>query len=176
MEPNPTEVAPWYLRNINQALALDSTTGNVYMRTGFAGNIVIEGNVQIPGTVTVDSTPEDPVHVHLDEIGTSGILNVPYMPIGNTNVTVTINSWSNVTNSVMQTAIISNVISDGTVVYAQTCSSRSDIAISGGDGLGAIQPGRDVNGNTDVLVYTVAWTQPNTDLLWKLAWDEFTNN
>nr|NDG05948.1 hypothetical protein [Oxalobacteraceae bacterium] len=88
-EPNPTEVAPWYLRNITQALALDEVTGNVYMRTGFAGNIVIEGNVQIPGTVTVDSTPENPVHVHLDEIGTSGILNVPYMPIGNTNVTVT---------------------------------------------------------------------------------------
>ena len=32
-EPNPSNVAPWYLRNINQALALDSTTGNVYVRT-----------------------------------------------------------------------------------------------------------------------------------------------
>jgi hypothetical protein len=87
--PDPSQVAPWYLRNITQALALDETTGNVYVRTGFAGNIVIEGNVNIPGTVTVNSSAEDPVHVHLDEIGTSGILNVPYMPIGNTNVTVT---------------------------------------------------------------------------------------
>jgi hypothetical protein len=87
--PDPSQVAPWYLRNITQALALDETTGNVYVRTGFTGNIVIEGNVNIPGTVTVDSTPENPVHVHVDEIGTSGILNVPYMPIGNTNVAVT---------------------------------------------------------------------------------------
>ena len=87
--PEPTEVAPWYLRNITQALALDETTGNVYVRTGFAGNIVIEGNVNIPGTVNVASSAENPVHVHLDEIGTSGILDVPYMPIGNTNVVVT---------------------------------------------------------------------------------------
>ena len=29
--PDPTQVAPWYLRNITQALALDSATGNVFM-------------------------------------------------------------------------------------------------------------------------------------------------
>jgi hypothetical protein len=78
---------------LNQ-LYFDSATGeivyyHVYVRTGFAGNIVIEGNVNIPGTVNVASSPENPVHVHLDEIGTSGILDVPYMPIGNTNVVVT---------------------------------------------------------------------------------------
>ncbi len=28
--PEPTEVSPWYLRNITQALALDETSGNVY--------------------------------------------------------------------------------------------------------------------------------------------------
>jgi hypothetical protein len=63
MEPNPSEVAPWYLRNINQALALDSATGNVYVRTnaeinfGNVGNIIINdvgvtslGNVDISGT------------------------------------------------------------------------------------------------------------------------------
>lgn len=49
--PDPSNVAPWYLRNINQALALDETSGNVYVRTGFTGNIVIEGNVNIPGNV-----------------------------------------------------------------------------------------------------------------------------
>ena len=31
--PDPSNVAPWYLRNINQALALDETSGNVYVRT-----------------------------------------------------------------------------------------------------------------------------------------------
>lgn len=39
--PEPTEVSPWYLRNINQALALDSSTGNVFLRTGTAGGSLI---------------------------------------------------------------------------------------------------------------------------------------
>lgn len=52
--------------------------------TTFDGNIIIEGDVNIPGTVTVNSTPADPVHSHITEVGTSGILNVPYLPIGGT--------------------------------------------------------------------------------------------
>lgn len=36
-EPNPSTVSPWYLRNITQALALDSSTGNVYVRTNLSG-------------------------------------------------------------------------------------------------------------------------------------------
>ena len=56
--------------------------------TSFDGNIVIEGDVNIPGTVTVNSTPEDPVHTHITEVGTSGILTTPYLPIGGT---VTVN-------------------------------------------------------------------------------------
>lgn len=42
--PEPTEVAPWYLRNITQALALDETSGNVYIRTD--ANVSI-GNANI---------------------------------------------------------------------------------------------------------------------------------
>lgn len=65
--PEPTEVAPWYLRNINQALGLDEATGNVFLRTDATiignvsvGNVAIGalGNVDISGTtlpVTVDS-------------------------------------------------------------------------------------------------------------------------
>lgn len=75
--PDPTAVAPWYLRNITQALALDDASGNVYVRTGFQGNIVISGNVNIPGNIDC----------HISEIGTSGNLTVPYMPIGG-NVTI----------------------------------------------------------------------------------------
>ena len=92
------------------------------------------------------------------------------------NPSITIGSWSNVANSTVQTSIISNVITDGTTVFAQTASSRSDIAVTDGPALNGIQLGRDVNGNTDVLVYAVAWTQANTDILWKLAWNEYTNN
>lgn len=48
--PEPTEVAPWYLRNITQALALDSASGNVYVRT----NSTIVGNVSV-GNVAIGS-------------------------------------------------------------------------------------------------------------------------
>ena len=50
--PEPTEVAPWYLRNITQALALDETTGNVYVRTGITGDVIIDwsnSSMKIPG-------------------------------------------------------------------------------------------------------------------------------
>jgi hypothetical protein len=97
--PEPSNVAPWYLRNINQALALDEASGNVFLRTGFEGNIIITGNVEIPGTVTVNSSPEDPVHVHLDEVGTSGILDVPYLPIGGNVIVTSGNINANVTGS-----------------------------------------------------------------------------
>lgn len=82
MEPDPSTVAPWYLRNINQALALDSLTGNVFIRTGFEGNIIISGNVNIPGNIDA----------HISEIGTSGNLTVPWMPVsidGNSSVSIT---------------------------------------------------------------------------------------
>jgi hypothetical protein len=39
-EPNPSNVAPWYLRNINEALELDPITGNVFVRTGITGNVI----------------------------------------------------------------------------------------------------------------------------------------
>jgi cytoskeletal protein CcmA (bactofilin family) len=75
--PEPSNVAPWYLRNINQALELNEDTGQVFVRTGFEGNIIISGNVNIPGNVDA----------HITEIGTSGALTVPYMPIAG-NITI----------------------------------------------------------------------------------------
>jgi hypothetical protein len=104
--PNPSEVAPWYLRNITQALALDETTGNVYVRTGFTGNIVIDGNVNIPGNVDA----------HVSQIGTSGELTVPWMPVsldGNSNVTI---SGGNVNAVVTGTVTVSTISSNVTIV------------------------------------------------------------
>ena len=80
--PDPSNVAPWYLRNINQALELNEDTGQVFVRTGFEGNIIISGNVVIPGNVDA----------HVSQIGTSGELTVPWMPVsidGNSAVTIT---------------------------------------------------------------------------------------
>ena len=101
--PDPEHVKPWYLRNITEALALDEASGNVYVRTGFVGNIIIEGNVNIPGNIQVYSTPEDPVHTHITEVGTTGILEVPYMPIdGNVVVTSGNITFTNTTIEVTQ--------------------------------------------------------------------------
>jgi hypothetical protein len=67
---------------------LVTQTNPLYVSLG-SNNITIIGNTNILDTVTVSSTPETPVHVHLTEIGTSGNITVPYMPIqGNVNATV----------------------------------------------------------------------------------------
>ena len=56
-------------------------------------NITITGSVNIGSTVEVISSPEDPVHTHISEIGTSGLLDIPNMPVsiqdadGNENCT-----------------------------------------------------------------------------------------
>lgn len=47
-----------------------------------SSNITITGDVNVGTTVSVTSTPQNPVHTHLTEVGTSDILNVPYLPVG----------------------------------------------------------------------------------------------
>jgi hypothetical protein len=51
--PDDAVTRPTYLRNITQALYLD-TSNNVTVRTGFAGNIDISGNVNIPGNINAN--------------------------------------------------------------------------------------------------------------------------
>ena len=46
--PQPTEVSPWYLRNITQALELNEATGQVFVRT----NAVLVGNISV-GNVAI---------------------------------------------------------------------------------------------------------------------------
>jgi len=86
--PNPTEVAPWYLRNITQALELDEATGNVFVRTNAAliGNVSV-GNVSIGALGNVDLTGNTlPVTVEAGNVtvyqGTD-----PWMVEGNVVVT-----------------------------------------------------------------------------------------
>jgi hypothetical protein len=93
--PEPTEVSPWYLRNITQALALDSVTGNVYVRTDSnvtvgnltvgnvgitsLGNVDISGNtLPITGNITID--PGQTIEV------TQG--TDPWVVSGNVNATL----------------------------------------------------------------------------------------
>ena len=92
--PQPTEVAPWYLRNITQALELDEATGNVFVRTNAAviGNVSI-GNVAIGALGNVDlSNTYLPVSV----VGNiTGIVN-PVTVTGNVGITGNANVSGNV--------------------------------------------------------------------------------
>jgi hypothetical protein len=47
-----------------------------------SSTITIVGDITIPSTVSVASSPTNPVHNHITEVGTSDILNVPYLPVG----------------------------------------------------------------------------------------------
>ena len=64
------------------------TNTNPFPVTLGSENITITGNVNVGTTVEVFSTPENPVHNHITEVGNSGLLTVSYMPIGG-NVVVT---------------------------------------------------------------------------------------
>jgi len=90
-------------------------------------NITITGNVNFVDTVNVASSPENPVHTHVTEVGTSGLLTVPYMPIGgNVNVNNTVIVTGNVTAN--GTVNIGNLPSvqtvNGTVNIANTVQAN----------------------------------------------------
>jgi hypothetical protein len=79
---NKLESVDYRLKNLTNALYI-TETDDVAVRTGIDGNIIIEGNVNIPGTISVESSPENPVHVHLTELGTFGNLTT-YVPMRGT--------------------------------------------------------------------------------------------
>jgi hypothetical protein len=76
-------------------------------------NITVIGNTNIIDTVTVASTPENPVHVHLTEIGASGnlvALGYSSMPVQG-NVYLSNNSSTvSVSNPLPVSATIANII------------------------------------------------------------------
>ena len=96
-------------------------------------NITITGDVNLVDTVSVNSTPEDPVHTHITEVGTSGILAVPYMPIQGT---VSIGSDGTVSLSANTLSALENINAtvSGTVELGATTLSaleNTTVTISG---------------------------------------------
>jgi hypothetical protein len=86
-------------------------------------NITANGsiNVNVPNTIVVNSSPQEPVHVHITEIGNSGLLqdlNISYMPIlGNVNIrhSNSANITASVPLPVTGNLIISTISSNVTV-------------------------------------------------------------
>jgi hypothetical protein len=83
---------------VERAMQYRWETGEPELRVNLGSNaFVISGNVNIPGYVTVVSSPENPNHVHVSEVGTSGILTNPWLPVaGNVRLDAGTNSIGNV--------------------------------------------------------------------------------
>lgn len=149
----------------------------------FDGNdIVITGNVTIPGTVNVTSSTDNPVHVHLTEVGTGGVLDVPWMPIagnvyidgGNVNVRVT---SGNVTAAQGTTpwivtgnanVVVTNIPSVTLSSNAVTVSGNVSIANQPTVNIGTMPP---IAGNVSATIAgtpTVAFTGTTLDAFGRL--------
>ena len=139
-EPNPTEVSPWYLRNITQALELNEATGQVFVRTNAAliGNVSI-GNVAIGSLGNVDITGNTlPVTVSSGNVtvyqGTS-----PWVITGNTNVAITSGNVGITGNLAGITSNVTIVDGGGSITVDGTVNANvtgGNVAISSfGDGL-----------------------------------------
>lgn len=111
--PEPTEVAPWYLRNITQALELNEATGQVFVRTNAAlvGNVTVS-NVAIGALGNVDlSNTYLPVSVTGNILGITSNVNVN--PITGS---VTITGNANVAGNVGIIGNIAGITANVTVV------------------------------------------------------------
>jgi hypothetical protein len=77
------------------------TTNNPFPVSLGSSNITINGNITIPGIVTVTSTPDNPVHNHIVEVGTGGTLTTPYLPVGISTLlnTVSIGNTVSISNT-----------------------------------------------------------------------------
>ena len=171
--PEPTEVAPWYLRNITQALALDEASGNVYVRTGFTGNIVIEGNVNVPGNIDAHVIELGNVDISGNTLPVSGNITIAG---GNVN--------ANVSGNVVVTSGNVNANVSGNVVVTSgniTVSGNVNANVSGNVGVTGnvnVTQGTDpwvVSGNVNATLQgtsTVAFSAPATDAFGRLRVSE----
>ena len=100
------------LLNLHKAMDYNDD-GEPHLRVSLGSdNITITGDVNLVDTVSVNSTPEDPVHTHITEVGTSGLLAVPYMPIQGT---VSIGSDGTVSLSANTLSALENITVGGSV-------------------------------------------------------------
>lgn len=112
--PEPTEVAPWYLRNITQALELNTATGQVFVRTNAAviGNVTV-GNVAIGSLGNVDLT-----NTYLPVSVTGNIVGItnPVTVTGNVGITGNANVVIQGTPGVSVVGNIAGITANVTVV------------------------------------------------------------
>ena len=113
--------------SLNQGAAPISFSNPLPVSLG-SSNITITGDVNVGTTVSVTSTPQDPVHTHITEVGSSGILqdqNIPYLPVGISTLLNTVSIGNTVSISNTSFYVLNPVTSvtvGGTVSIANTVS------------------------------------------------------
>ena len=168
-EPNPTEVAPWYLRNITQALALDSATGNVYMRTDAqltlsnVGNVNVSdveilalGNVDISGNTLPVTVESGNVTVYQ---GTS-----PWVITGNVNSVVsgTVSATQSGVWTVGLSGNLAGVTGNVAGITGNIAGITSNVTVTDGGGSITVDGTVGVVGNVAVTQGTTPWSVTGT--------------
>jgi len=90
-----------------------------------SSSITIIGDITIPGIVTVTSSPNNPIHNHIVEVGTGGTLTVPYLPVGISTLlnTVSIGNTVSISNTAFYVLNpVTSVTVGGTVSIGNTVS------------------------------------------------------
>jgi hypothetical protein len=101
-----------------------------------SSSIIITGDVNVGTTVSVTSSPQNPVHNHLTEVGTSNILDVPYLPVGIStlkNVVSISNTSFYITNPVT-TVAVSGIGSTVTVQGNVSVGNTVNVTVNTGIG------------------------------------------
>ena len=96
--------------SLNQGAAPISFSNPLPVSLG-SSNITITGDVNVGTTVSVTSTPENPVHNHLTEVGTSDILTTPYLPVGVGTVNINLSYLPVGISTLLNTVSIGNTVS-----------------------------------------------------------------
>jgi sorbitol-specific phosphotransferase system component IIA len=100
-----------------------------------SSSITIIGDITIPGIVSVTSSPDNPIHNHIVEVGTGGTLTVPYLPVGISTLlnTVTIGNTVSISNTAFYILNpVTSVTVGGTVSIGNTVSiSNTSFYVTG---------------------------------------------
>lgn len=152
-----------------------ATTEN-YVSSGISPTRVVAANVYT-ALASIRLNPAYPDAVVLPsqlDLLLTDVQYGQYQLVLNASNVVANTSWSNVTNSVVQTNTSALQIGDGTVLFGGVTSSRDTLTVSN-DVKARLQLSRQANGTPDVLTLCVGYGNPNADILWRLGWEEITN-
>ena len=149
------------LLDVARALQYRYLTGEPELRVNLGPNaFVISGNVIIPGIVQVFSTIDNPIHNHVTEVGTSGNLQVPWLPVaGNVRLDAGTNSIGNVRITDMPGVFVTNFPSN--IRITDMPGITGNVGVSGNVSITQL-PG--ITGNVVVTQGTTPWVVSNSNV------------